>query len=109
MNYLVVIGGNLCYIGGRLIAPGANREVVGRMLVAEMEEAGMFLQAEAAMLFLPANPSQALVDYWQALGYTREALAGFPRAWREAAKEWNTGASEAMIKQLREDLVRKPM
>ena len=92
-----------------LIAPGTDREALGQTLVVAMEEAGTFLQAEAAMLFLPANPSQALVDYWQALGYAREALAGFPRAWREAAKEWNTGASEAMIKQLREDLVRKPM
>lgn len=92
-----------------LIAPGVDREAMGRTLVAAVEEAGMFLQAEAAILFLPANPSRALVEFWQALGYTREAISGFPRAWREAAEEWNTGATEAMIKQLREDLVRKPM
>lgn len=92
-----------------LIAPGVNRETVGRTLVTAMEEEGIFLQAEAAILFLPANPSQTLVDFWRAFGYAREALAALPKTWREAAGEWKTGASEAMIKQLREDLVRKPM
>jgi len=32
-----------------------------------------------------------------------------PKAWREAALEWNPQAAEAMIKQIREDLIRKPM
>lgn len=92
-----------------LIAPSVDRVTMGRALVTAMEKAGEFLQAEAAILFLPANPSQALIDYWQELAYTRKALADLPRAWREAAMEWNATATEVMVRQTREELIRRPM
>jgi N-acetylglutamate synthase-like GNAT family acetyltransferase len=92
-----------------LIGSGTDRVATGRALINAMEEQGAYLQAEAAMLFLPQNPSQVLIDYWEQFGYARETLAGLPKAWRQAAAEWNAGATEAMIKKLREDLVRKPI
>jgi N-acetylglutamate synthase-like GNAT family acetyltransferase len=92
-----------------LIGPGTDRVTTGRALISAMEDAGDYLQAEAAMLFLPKSPSQSLVDYWAQFGYAREALTGLSKAWREAAVEWNAGATEVMIKHLREDLVRKPL
>ncbi|HQE94106.1 MAG TPA: hypothetical protein PLH19_15420 [Anaerolineae bacterium] len=92
-----------------LIAPGVDRVTTGRALVAAMEKEGEFLQAEAVLLFLPASPSQALLDYWHGLSYTRKALADLPKAWREAAMEWNATATEAMVRQIREELVRRPM
>jgi N-acetylglutamate synthase-like GNAT family acetyltransferase len=92
-----------------LVAPGADRLMTGRALVAAMEKEGEYLQAEVSFLFLPANPSQELIDYWQQLAYTRKAMSELPKAWREASKEWNPQALEAMIKQIREDLIRKPM
>ncbi len=92
-----------------LIAPGVDRVATGRMLVTAMEKEGEFLQAEASFLFLPANPSRELIAYWQQLAYTRKTIAELPKAWREAAQEWNPQATEAMIKQIREELIRKPL
>ncbi len=92
-----------------LIAPGVDHVMAGRALVTAMEKEGEFLQVEAVLLFLPANPSQELIAYWQQLKYAQKAMTELPKAWREAAMEWNPGATEAMIKQIRENLVRKPM
>ena len=92
-----------------LIAPGVDRVTAGRTLVTAMEKEGEYLQAEASLLFLPANPSRELVAYWQQLAYSRKAMTELPKAWREAAREWNPKATEAMIKQIREDMIRKPM
>ncbi len=92
-----------------LIAPGVDRVTAGRILVTAMEKEGEFLQAEASLLFLPTDPSRELVAYWEQLAYTRKAMTELPKAWREAAREWNPTASEAMIKQIREELIRRPM
>lgn len=92
-----------------LIGSATDRVMAGHALISAMEIEGAYLQVEAAMLFLPQNPSQALIDYWAQFGYARETLAGLPKAWREAAAEWQAGATEAMIKRLREDLIRKPI
>jgi len=92
-----------------LIAPGVDRVATGRMLVTAMEKEGEFLQAEASFLFLPTNPSRELVAYWEQLAYTRKTITELPKAWRETAREWNPKATEAMIKQIREELIRKPM
>jgi N-acetylglutamate synthase-like GNAT family acetyltransferase len=92
-----------------LIAPGIDLFAVGDALIAEVEEAGIELQAEAAMLFLPPNPSEGLCSYWEHFGYEYRSVVDIPRAWREAAAEWNQDASEVMVKQLREELVRRPI
>jgi len=92
-----------------LIAPGVDRVTTGRALVTAMDKEGEFLQAEAALLFLPHDPSKELVAYWEELMYTRKVIQELPKAWREAAQEWNPKATEAMIKQIRENLIRKPM
>ncbi len=92
-----------------LIAPGIDSVSVGEKLVAEVEDAGEQLQAEAAMLFLPLNPSSELTTYWEHLGYEYRAVADVSRAWREAVKEWDKNATEVMVKQLRQDLVRRPI
>jgi len=92
-----------------LIAPAVDRVVAGKALVPAMEEAGADLQVEAAILFLPPDPSQDLVEYWKSFGYERRAIADMHRAWREAAAEWDAAKEEVMVKQLREDVTRKPM
>lgn len=92
-----------------LIAPAIDRVVAGKALVAAMEQAGEDLQAEACILFLPPNPSQELVSYWEIFEYDRKPVSKLPRAWREASHEWSTHATEVMIKQLREDMTHKPM
>jgi len=93
-----------------LIAPVMDRVAVGQELVALMEQTGIELQTEAAMLFLPDNPSPELIQYWQDFGYEHQPVVDMlHRAWREAATEWNDAQDEAMVKQLREDVTRKPL
>lgn len=92
-----------------LIAPGVDRVATGQALVSSVEEAGSVLQAEAAILFLPPDPSPDLIEYWRLLGYQRLSTADMlHRAWREASAEWDAQKSEAVVKQLREDVARKP-
>ncbi len=92
-----------------LIAPGVDAVAVGRALNELMESQGEELQAEAAVLYLPENPSPNLLAYWEMFGYRRLAISRLYRAWREAALEWNPQAQEAIIKILREDHVRRPL
>ncbi len=92
-----------------LIAPTVDRVAAGRALVTAAEEEGKFLQAEAAILFLPLKASPELIKYWETLGYNHRTVEDLPRQWRDAAREWNPRATDVMVKQLREDLVRRPM
>lgn len=92
-----------------LITPSVDRVTMGRALVTAMEKEGELLQAEAVILFLPAAPTQTLIQYWQGFGYTRKPVTELPKAWREAAMEWNAAATEVMVRQIREELVRRPM
>lgn len=92
-----------------LIAPAIDRVIAGRALVTAMEREGLELQAEAAILFLPPDPSPELISYWELFEYEHKPMSALHKAWREAASEWQVGASSVMIKQLREDIVRRPM
>ncbi len=92
-----------------LIAPGIDRMALGRALVSAMEKEGELLQAEAVILFLPAQPSQALLDYWRGLGYAQKKVTELPKPWRETALEWNPLATEVTVRQIREELVRRPI
>ncbi len=92
-----------------LIAPAIDRVAAGRALIEEMEEAALQLQAEAAVLFLPSNPSEGLVAFWELFDYERRQISELNRNWRDVAEEWNLNATEVMIKQLREGLVSKPI
>ena len=73
-----------------------------------MEAEGADLLAEAAMLFLPPNPSESLVQYWEGFNYSYQKVHDLHRAWREAVKEWNAGADGVMVKRLRENLTNRP-
>ncbi|MFP4346148.1 MAG: hypothetical protein ACLFU8_15735 [Anaerolineales bacterium] len=92
-----------------LVAPAVDRVVAGRALISEMEAAAKTLQAEAAILFLPENPSQELVEFWELFDYQRRKVVNLNRYWREAVQEWSNSTSEVMIKQLREGLVSRPI
>jgi N-acetylglutamate synthase-like GNAT family acetyltransferase len=92
-----------------LIASNADRDEVGRALVAEMEAEGVALQAEAVILFLPPNASEALAAFWKALGYEFQDVEELPKVWREAVTEQGVAVERVMIKRLREGLVRRPV
>ncbi len=92
-----------------LLTSDADRQTSGGALIAAMEEEGATLLAEAAILFLPPHPDPALNTYWEGFGYAQRAVTDLPRSWREVASEWDDSADEVMIKQLREDMVRRPI
>ena len=92
-----------------LTGPTVDRVSVGRVLIEAMETKGSELLAEAAMLFLPRDPSESLVNYWEGFDYAHESVQDLHRAWREAVAEWNTGAEGVMVKRLRESLTNRPM
>jgi len=92
-----------------LVAPALDRVIAGRALIEAMEREGLLLQAEAAILLLPLRPSPDLIAYWEIFGYEQREVAALPRAWREAAREWNAEARQVMMKPLRQDLVQKPI
>ncbi|MDF1514234.1 MAG: hypothetical protein P1S60_10540 [Anaerolineae bacterium] len=92
-----------------LIGPLEDRIATGQALIQAMEDHGAELLAEASMLFLPQNPSEQLLNYWEQFGYTYQKVQDLHRAWREAVSEWDTGADGVMLKQLRERLTNRPV
>jgi hypothetical protein len=61
------------------------------------------------MLFLPQNPSQRLVKYWEGFNYDYQNVQDLHRAWREAVSEWDRNADGVMVKRLRESLTNRPV
>ena len=92
-----------------IIFPNLFRVTAGHALLAAMEKAAQELQAEAAILFVPANTPQEVLDFWEAFGYSFRQVAGLPRAWREAAQETHPSGEWVVLKQLREDRTLKPI
>ena len=92
-----------------LIAPAIDRVIAGRALINAMEKAAQQLQAEAAILFLPPNPSQEIVDFWELFDYERRPIPELNKNWREVAEEWRSNSEEVMLKAFRERLVHRPM
>ena len=92
-----------------LLGSTAIRNDTGHALISAMEAEGATLLAEAAMLFLPPNPSESLIRYWEFIGYTYQKVQDLHRAWREAAAEWNPEAEGVMVKRLRESLTNRPI
>ena len=92
-----------------LLGSAGTRNDTGHALISAMEAEGTTLLAEAAMLFLPPDPSESLIHYWEAIGYTHQKVQDLHRAWREAAAEWNTKADSVMVKRLRDSLTNRPI
>jgi dephospho-CoA kinase len=79
------------------------------VLIRELEKGSQELQCEAALLFLP--PEMAVRDkLWSELGYIESSIKNLHvRAWQEAAIESLPAGSIMRYKQLREDLIMKPV
>jgi len=92
-----------------LLTPDMDKEVAGGALIEAMENEGEMLQAEVVVLFLPPNPAQDLITYWENFGYAKRPIADLPKSWREVSYEWDDSATQVMIKQLRENMIRRPM
>ncbi|MBN1249096.1 MAG: hypothetical protein JXC32_15665 [Anaerolineae bacterium] len=92
-----------------IAASGAEAMRIARALIETMEAEARELRAEAALLFLPAEPSAGLVRFWESLGYDAECLDALGAPCREAANEWGLSAERVMIKYLREEPIGRPV
>ncbi|MGD1995483.1 MAG: GNAT family N-acetyltransferase [Anaerolineae bacterium] len=92
-----------------LVWPAAQRVVAGRALLSAMEVAAGELLCEAVILFVARDCPSEVLDFWKAFGYERRKVAELPKAWREASKEVRSVEEQILLKQLRDDLVRRPL
>lgn len=93
-----------------LIFPPELYATAGRLLIGDMEEAARELQCEVSMFFVPQRAAPGLIAFYQSCGYGRpEDLDGLPRTWKATIKEVEEQGRYVMLKQLREDLVLRPM
>lgn len=87
----------------------ADPMAVARALVTSMEAAANDLQADAVLLFLPADPSPQLMAFWEGLDYAFTRVDDLRKACREAIAEGGLNTQSVMCKFLREDAINRPM
>ncbi|MGD1993932.1 MAG: GNAT family N-acetyltransferase [Anaerolineae bacterium] len=92
-----------------LVWPAKERLVAGRAMVNEMEQAARELQCEVALLYLPREVTPQLLAYWEAFGYESKKVESLPKAWREAAQEVRSLSEWVVVKQIREDMISRPL
>lgn len=84
-------------------------ESAGRALLASIENAAQELRCEVSILLVPLRASQRVVDFYENCGYLRAEAEELPRVWQETAQEATKQNRYLMLKQLREDLITRPM
>lgn len=93
-----------------LIFPPELHVTAGRLLVEDIEEAAQELQCEVSMFFVPQRAAPGLIAFYRSCGYERpDDPEGLPRTWKETIKEAEGQGRYVMLKQLRQDLVLRPM
>jgi dephospho-CoA kinase len=80
-----------------------------KSMLNEIENASRDLQCEVSLLFLPSHLSHRS-DVWHSLGYEPRTIKSLGvRAWQEAALETIAEGETMFFKQLRKDLVLRPV
>jgi N-acetylglutamate synthase-like GNAT family acetyltransferase len=92
-----------------LVFPLELYATAGASLVESIEAAAQELQCEVSMVFLPLQASPTLTAFFERRGYIRPEMEGLPGAWRETVQEAMERNRYIMMRQLREDLVMRPM
>ena len=81
----------------------------GKALVANIEKAALDLQCEVSILFVPPRASPRVISFFESCGYKRPEPRDLPRVWREPVQEAMERGRYIMLRQLREDLVLRPL
>jgi len=92
-----------------LIHPVELRPVAGKILLEAVEAEAKRLQCEIALVFIPMQASQEMVDFCEACGYTAPEMGNWPPAWVGAVKEFGGSDRFVLFKQMRADRVLKPI
>lgn len=92
-----------------LVFPTQLYASAGKALVENIEKAAQELQCEVSILFVPPRASRTVVSFFESCGYKRPEPRDLPRVWREPVQEAMERGRYIMLRQLREDLVLRPM
>jgi len=92
-----------------MVYPTDVRPTAGRQLLAAVEDAARELQCEAALLIVPRSVSEAAVTFYESCGYTFRETSDMPDAWRESAQTVASADRLVLVKQLRAELVSRPI
>jgi N-acetylglutamate synthase-like GNAT family acetyltransferase len=92
-----------------LVWPAEEKLSAGRALLAAMEQSAVELLCETVVLFLARDCPADVLAFWAAFDYLPREVSELPKAWQEAILEFRPGEETMVVKQLREDLVRRPL
>ena len=92
-----------------LIFPLELYPSAGKALLTSIEDAAQELRCEVSILLVPWRASQRAVDFYENSGYSRAEPEELPRVWQEMTQEATQQNRYLMLKQLREDLITRPM
>ena len=92
-----------------LIFPSTLYPTAGRTLVDAIETEARELQCEVSMVLVPLRASPRLIQFYENCGYERPEPEELPRVWQETLTEATTRGRFVMLRQLREDLVLRPI
>ena len=92
-----------------LVWPDEERLSAARALLGAMEESAQDLLCEAAVLFLARDCTSDVLAFWATFDYLPREVPELPKAWKDAIQEFKPGEDRIVLKQLREDLTRRPM
>jgi N-acetylglutamate synthase-like GNAT family acetyltransferase len=93
-----------------LVFPPELYLTAGRQLIEDVEQAAQELQCEVSMFFVPPRASSGLLAFYKSCGYGPPGeLDGLPRTWKQTVQEAEEQGRHVMLKQLRQDLVLRPM
>jgi hypothetical protein len=92
-----------------LVRSDEERLSAARALLGAMEDSAQELLCEAVVLFLAPDCSADVLAFWEVFEYMPREVPELPKAWRDAIKEFKPGKDRVVLKQLREDLTRRPL
>lgn len=92
-----------------VVHPADLRPTAGRELLTAVEGAARELECEAALLLVAGDVSKTAVTFFESCGYTYRALDDMPEAWRESAQGILSADRFVMVKQLRSEMVSRPI
>ena len=92
-----------------IVHPVDLRPTAGRELLAAVESAANELECEAALLLVPRTASRAAMTFYESCGYAFREMGEMPDAWRDSAQAVVSEDHVVLGKQLRAELIKRPI
>jgi len=92
-----------------IVYPTDVRATAGRELLKSVEDAARELECEAALLLVARNASPSAMKFYESCGYAYRPPEELPEAWRDSAQAVLSEDRFVMVKQLRAQMVTRPI